>query len=78
VIPPARRLGNGVVQRAVCQALADGVPMSLGDIRRAVEEQFGHSVSRHSVSWCLEKHARAPASIFERVAFDVYRLRVPV
>jgi hypothetical protein len=73
---PTRRLGNGVVQRAVCRALADRGPLSLAEIRLAVEGDIGLPVSRHSVSWCLEKHARGPGRTFERVALGVYRLAI--
>jgi hypothetical protein len=59
----------------VMNVLADGRCRSVRDVRDAVEEQLGHAVSRHSVSWCLEKHAREPSDVFERVALGVYRLR---
>ncbi len=75
VEPPLRRLGNGVVQRAIVQVLtAAGRPMRGTDIHLAVERLLGHPVSKHSVSWCLGAGARATVPRFERVAYGSYRL----
>src|SRR5581483_3299092 len=52
VEPVSRRLGNGVVQRAVVKALAAaGGPMRSADVHQAVERLLGHPVSKNSVSW---------------------------
>jgi hypothetical protein len=71
----SRRLGNGVVQRAVVKVLATADrPLSLADVRPAVEGLLGHSVSEYSVSCCLAAGARASQPCFERVARGHYRL----
>jgi hypothetical protein len=49
--PASRRLGNGVVQRAVVKVLAmAGRPMRVAEVHLAVEQLLGHPVSKHSVS----------------------------
>jgi hypothetical protein len=76
VVPSrTKRLGNGVVQRAVRRALASRGPLSLPEVRSAVEEDIGKPVSRHSISWCLEKHANGPNALFARVSTGVYRVK---
>lgn len=71
-----RRLGNGVVQRAVVKVLAAAAkPMRAADIHTAVEGLLGHGVSKNSVSWCLAAGTRAKEPRFERVGYGVYRLR---
>lgn len=73
--PPARRLGNGVVQRAIARVLVDGQPMKLADIRTAVEEFLGESVSIESVGWCLRVGSRKETPQFSRPARGFYQLR---
>jgi hypothetical protein len=72
--PAARRLGNGELQRAVIRILeaADG-PLSVAEVRLAVERSLGKVVSRSSVSACLSVGARRVGR-FERVAAALYRL----
>lgn len=73
--PRPRRLGNGVVQRAVVKVLAAAKePMRGADIHLAVERLLGHPISKNSVSWCLASGARAEGPRFERVAYGCYRL----
>jgi hypothetical protein len=74
--PAMRKLGNGVVQRAVVNVLsAADCPMRRADIRSAVERQLGQPVSKESVSWCLRMGIEGPSPRFERAAHGVYRLR---
>jgi hypothetical protein len=77
-VPAPRRLGNGVVQRAVVKVLtvADA-PMRRAGIHAAVERQLGQSVSKESVSWCLCSGSRGSEPRFERVAYGFYRLTQP-
>lgn len=75
VVEPARRLGNGVVQRAVVKVLAASQrPMRGAEVWAAVVALLGHPVSKASVSWCLSTGARAEEPRFERVARGCYRL----
>lgn len=71
-----RRLGNGVIKRAVIRVLAcaDG-PMRTGDIQAGVEHLLGHPVAKESVSWSLRSGSRGEKSRFECVAYATYRLR---
>src|SRR5436305_13523976 len=57
--PAARRLCNGELQRAVIGILeaADG-PLSVAEVRLAVERSLGKVVSRSSVNACLSVGAR--------------------
>lgn len=74
--PNARRLGSGVVQRAVIKALrAAGRPMAVGEAQVAVEALLGHSVSRDSVNSCLSTGARGVRPSFQRVGPGRYQLR---
>ncbi len=76
-IVPARtkRLGNGVVQRALVKALiAAGRPMGVGEAHMAVEALLGHSVSRDSVNSCLSTGARVLPPSFQRVGPGRYQL----
>jgi hypothetical protein len=74
-LPTAKRLGNGVVQRAVINALAvDDRPMSVSEVWTAVEGLLGHSVSKDSVSSCLSTGARRGEPRFERLARGLYRI----
>jgi hypothetical protein len=73
-----RRLGNGVVQRAVVKVLsADGGSMQLADVQAAVTTRLGQSVSKESVSWCLRTGCAGDEPRFERVAYGCYRLVRP-
>jgi hypothetical protein len=74
VRPRATRLGNGVVQRAIVNILADGQPMRLRDIRAAAESLLGERVSIESVSWCLRTGSRKHSPRFRRVARGYYQL----
>lgn len=77
--PMMRKLGNGVVQRAVVQVLATaGQPLRLADVQAAVEELLGQSVSRNSVGWCLSTGARGDEPRFERVGHGCYQLIHPI
>jgi len=50
----SRRAGNGVVQRAVIEALAEADrPMEVGEVHATVEGLLGCPVSRDSVNSCL-------------------------
>jgi hypothetical protein len=78
LVPALRRLGNGVVQRAVVKVLATaGAPMRRADIHAAVERQLGQSVSKESVNWCLCSGSRGSEPRFERVTYGCYRLVRP-
>jgi hypothetical protein len=73
--PARRRLGNGVVQRAVFSVLAEtGGPMRLADIQADVERLLGQPVSMESVSWSLRVDANGERRCFERVERGLYRL----
>ncbi len=74
--PGPRRLGNGVVQRAVIEALAQaGRPMDVGEAHTTVEGLLGYPVSRDSVNSCLSTGARGARPNFERVGPGRYRLK---
>jgi hypothetical protein len=75
MLPGTKRLGNGVVQRALVTALAvsDG-PMGVCEAQAAVEALLGHCVSRDSVNSCLSTGARGVRPRFERVAPGRYQL----
>jgi hypothetical protein len=76
LLPRPKRLGNGVVQRAVVRALAAArEPMRVVEIREAVEALLGHAVSYESVSWCLRMGSQGAGPRFERVSYYCYRLR---
>jgi hypothetical protein len=74
-MPEPKRLGNGVIQRAVITALeeADGA-MDVGEAHAAVEVLLRRTVSRDSVISCLSTGARAARCRFERVARGRYQL----
>jgi hypothetical protein len=73
--PRPLRLGNGVVQRAVIEALVPADrPMNVGEAHTAVEELLGRSVSRDSINSCLSIGARAARLRFERVTRGRYQL----
>jgi hypothetical protein len=75
-LPSAKRLGNGVVQRAVVKVLATADrPMRLAHICAAVEARLGQPVSIESVSWCLATGVRAKVPRFERVSYGCYQLK---
>lgn len=74
--PAQRRLGNGVVQRAVMQVLGDAYgPMRTGAVQAGVERLLGHPVAKESISWSLRTGSRGERPYFERVAYATYRLR---
>ena len=76
--PPAeaKRLGNGVVRRAVVKALAKSAgPMGVCEAQAAVEGLLGHGVSRDSVNSCLSTGARGAQPNFQRVAPGRYQLK---
>jgi hypothetical protein len=74
-VSEGKRLGNGVVQRAVIRALADAVRViDVGGAHMAVEALLARSASRDSVSRCLSTGARAGRFDFERVARGGYQL----
>jgi hypothetical protein len=71
----SRRAGNGVVQRAVIEALAEADrPMDVGEVHTTVEGLLGCPVSRDSVNSCLSTGARGARPNFERVGPGRYRL----
>jgi flagellar biosynthesis/type III secretory pathway ATPase len=71
----SRRLGNGVIQRSVLDALAAaGRPMSVDEVQMAVEALLCHPVSRDSVNSCLSTGVRGLNPIFERIGLGRYRL----
>ena len=71
--PAPRRLGNGVVKRAVIRVLGEAAkPMKTGEVRAAVEELLGHPVSPESVSWVLRMESRGERPRFECVAYATY------
>jgi hypothetical protein len=75
LVPAPRRLGNGVVQRAVVKVLGSAdAPMRRVDIHAAVERQLGHPVSKESVNWCLCSGSRGRRPRFERASYGFYRL----
>jgi hypothetical protein len=70
-----KRLGNGVVQRALIKALAvAGHPMGVCEAQAAVEALLGHGVSRDSVNSCLSTGACRVEPCFRRVAPGRYCL----
>jgi hypothetical protein len=76
LLPVPRRLGNGVVQRAIMQVLgAADEPMRTGEVQAGVERLLGHSVAKESVSWSLRTGSRGDRPRFERVAYATYRLQ---
>jgi hypothetical protein len=76
--PLMRRLGNGVVQRAVVKVLAASeAPMRLAQIRAGVAARLGQSVSYESVSWCLRTGCGGDEPRFERASYGCYRLIRP-
>jgi len=75
ISPFSRRLGNGVIQRPVVNALTRAdCPMDIGEAHAAVEELLGHSVPRGSITSCLSTGARAGRLGFDRVARGRYQL----
>jgi hypothetical protein len=75
VVESARRLGNGVAQRAVVKVLAVAQrPMCPQEVRLAVEDLLGHPVSENSISSCLATGARRREPLFAKVARGRYVL----
>lgn len=78
-VPAAKRLGNGVVQRAAMDALvAARRVLTVAEVQGAVEEGLGMEVSRDSVRSCLSSGARGPHPIFERTDPGCYRPTRPI
>jgi hypothetical protein len=78
-LPKMKRLGNGVVQRAVTRVLAvAGHALSVADVQGVVEERLGQPVSKDSVNSCLSTGARGAKPRFERMAPGCYRLSMPL
>jgi hypothetical protein len=76
VEPASRRLGNGVVQRAVVKVLAAASgPMRGADMHQAVERLLWRPVSKNSVSWSLAADARSKEPRFECTTKGHYQLR---
>jgi hypothetical protein len=74
--PVSRRLGNGVVQRAVVKVLAAARrPMRAADIHLAVERLLGHPVSENSVAWCLAAGVQVERPRFDRITRGSYQIR---
>ncbi len=74
--PVQRRLGNGVVQRAVVKALASAqCPLTVLEVQAAVVELLGHPVSKGSINYCLSTGVLGHKPRFERVARGCYRVR---
>lgn len=72
----SRRLGNGVMQRAVVEVLAAASsPMRGADVHQAVEQLLGRPVSKNSVSWSLAADARSKEPRFARTKRGSYQLR---
>ncbi len=68
VEPASRRLGNGVVQRAVVKVLAMAQrPMCGQEVRLGVDALLGHPVSENSISSCLAYGVRRREPLFVRV-----------
>jgi hypothetical protein len=73
--PSVKRLGNGVVLRAVVEVMAiQERPMAVAEVHAAVECCLGHGVSPESVNSCLSTGARGPAPRFRRVACGRYMI----
>jgi hypothetical protein len=74
--PIARRLGNGVVQRAVVKVLAAAQrPLTVLETQAAVAALLGHPVSKGSINYCLSTGTLGREPRFERVARGSYRLQ---
>jgi len=75
----AKRLGNGVVQRAVIGALvAARRVLTVVEVQGAAEERLGMEVPRGSVRSCLSSGARGPHPVFERTDPGCYRPTRPI
>ncbi len=73
--PKTRRAGNGVIQRAVIEALAQADrPMGVGEAHATVEGLLGYPVSRDSVNSCLSTGVRGAQPKFQRIGPGRYRL----
>lgn len=70
-----RRLGNGVVRRAVIEVLSQADrPIDVGEAQATVEGLLGYTVSRDSINSCLSTGARGARPSFQRVRPGRYRL----
>jgi hypothetical protein len=73
--PAPKRLGNGVVQRAVVQVLTEANgPLRTGEVQAGVERLLRRPVAKESVSWSLRTGSCGEDSRFERVGYATYRL----
>jgi hypothetical protein len=63
-----KRLGNGVVKRAVVGALAADRVLTMAEVQSAVAERLGGLVSKDSARSCLSSGARGSRPSFERTA----------
>jgi hypothetical protein len=69
-----KRLGNGVVQRAVVGVLrAADRALKVAEVHAGVEGRLGRSVSKDSVRSCLSSGTRGGEPSFERTAPGCYR-----
>jgi hypothetical protein len=67
-LPQSRRLGNGVVRRAVIKVLVEADrPMDVGEAHTRVERVLGYPVSRDSVNGRLSTGVRRAPPNFQRV-----------
>jgi hypothetical protein len=74
-LPQSRRLGIGVVQRAVIKVVVEADrPMDVGESHTRVERVLGYPVSRDSVNSCLSTGVRRAPPNFQRVGPGRYRL----
>jgi len=70
-----KRLGNGVVQRAVVRGFAvGGRTMDISEAQRAAEAVLGGAVPPDTGNNFVSTRAPGPAPRFERVAHGRYRL----
>ena len=71
-----KRLGNGVVQRAVVSVLETVQrPVTVLQVQVAVVDLLGHPVSKGSINCCLSTGTLGENPRFERVERGCYRLR---
>jgi hypothetical protein len=78
-LSPAKRLGNGEVQRAVIKVLAMADrPMRIAEVHRDVEDLLSISVSKDSVNSCLSAGAGGKDPRFVRTELGVYQLGIDV
>jgi hypothetical protein len=72
---PRKRLGNGVVKRAVVGVLsAADRELTVAAVQVRVEECLGRPISKDSVRSCLSTDVRGQEPRFERTSPGRYRL----